>query len=104
MERKEKFTLIEEKKEEKLAVEETLFFENQRKNGENAKRLLTAKEAADYLGGRFTEQAIRLKKFRGEIPHFQIGADVYFTRETLEVWLQSHFVPAIRSRGLTGNT
>ena len=67
------------------------FFENQ-PGGENAKKLITAKEAADYLGSCFTVGAIRMKTARQEIPFFKIGSCVYFTPETLEMWKLCHFV------------
>ena len=62
-------------------------------SGEDAKKFITAEQAANYLGGRFTEGAIRMKTHRKEIPHFKFGSIVYFTKETLENWKDKHFVP-----------
>jgi len=67
------------------------FFENQ-SGGEDAKRFITAEEAAAYLGGRYTEGAIRMKTHRQEIPHFKVGSDVYYTRESLDLWRTMHFI------------
>ena len=68
-------------------VATSTFFENQLgENGETA-RLLSTKQAASYLG--FSEQALRLKTFRREIPFLKVGARVFFTKELLESWLSS---------------
>lgn len=68
-----------------------MFFEKQ-PGGEDAKRFITAEEAAAYLGGRYTEGAIRMKTHRQEIPHFKVGSDVYYTKESLDLWRTMHFI------------
>ena len=67
-----------------------MFFENQ-PGGENAKKFIEAIDAAKYLGGRYTEGAVRMKTHRQEIPFFKVGSDVYYTTETLEMWKLLHF-------------
>ena len=92
--RDEAFGLIEEEAQSWEAFKGRVpkqFFDKQ-PGGENAKKLLTAEEAAAYLGGRFTEGAIRMKTHRREIPFYKIGADTYYTAESLEIWKALHFI------------
>ncbi len=88
-------TLLEKQKsfwgEEYQQSKPQVFFEKQ-PSGEDAKRFITAEEAAAYLGGRYTEGAIRMKTHRQEIPHFKVGSDVYYTKESLDQWRIMHFV------------
>ncbi len=51
------------------------------------KSRLLPKEAAEYLGCRYDKllQMVRLK----QIPHYRIGRRVFFTKETLSLWIEN---------------
>lgn len=48
-------------------------------------RLLTAKEAGEYLG--YAEGTVRNKVGRGEIPHVRLGRAVRFRKSELDQWI-----------------
>ena len=48
---------------------------------------LLPREAAEYIGCGYDKlmQMVRL----GDIPHYRIGRRVFFTRETLALWIEN---------------
>lgn len=56
----------------------------------NRKRLLTAKEAADYLGRSW--EAIKHLTARGELPTVRAGRRVHYAIEDLDRWIAENKV------------
>lgn len=64
-------------------------------------RLLTAAEAASYLG--YAEGTVRNKVSRGEIPFVRFGRTVRFRLSALERWIEDQDVAATVGSGATSD-
>lgn len=51
-------------------------------------RLLTAREAARYLG--LAEGTVRNKVSAGDIPYVKVGTALRFRRSALDAWVEEH--------------
>jgi len=56
------------------------------------KRLLTVREAADYLA--MTEAAVYQKVHRDQIPIVRLGRALRFDIQALDAWIDEHKEPA----------
>lgn len=76
-------------------------------NGNLPDRLLTAAEAARYLG--YTEGTVRNKASAGEIPSVKLGHALRFRLSTLDAWIAEQdaaakaAAAALDSAGATGS-
>lgn len=52
------------------------------------KRLLTVKEAGEYLGR--SESAVRELQWAGRLPFVQEGKRIFFDRLDLDLWIEEH--------------
>ena len=57
--------------------------------------LLTVKEAAEIT--RLKTKTLYAYAERRIIPHIKLGSRLFFTREKLEGWIESNYVPSINS-------
>ena len=55
------------------------------------KRLLTIKEASEYLG--ITENALYCMVYRRQIPFVKIGKRLRFDKIDLDKWIEKHTIP-----------
>ena len=62
----------------------------QRRNGQSASRLLTVKDAAEYIGR--TEQALQHLIHRREIVVVRKGRRVHLDRNDLDRWIEANKV------------
>lgn len=55
-------------------------------------------EAADYIGCRYDKllQMVRLK----QIPHYRIGRRVFFTKESLTLWIENQERQSIQEQAV----
>lgn len=57
--------------------------------------LMTYKQAAEYLGR--AEATLRIDVMKKSIPHLKIGKQVKFDQDSLDSWLKSKAVPAMKA-------
>lgn len=62
-------------------------------------RLLTAAEAAQYLG--YSEGTIRNKVSAGELPHVKLGTALRFRRSELDTWIAEQDAKAKAAKAAT---